>query len=57
MDARQHIIREAIEEQKQIFGMENPDKQWILTSWDSWEKNPYYSGPDQRHPEDDSEYR
>jgi hypothetical protein len=57
MDARQHIIREAIEEQKQIFGMENPDKQWILTSWDSWEKNPCYSGPDQRHPEDDSEYR
>jgi hypothetical protein len=57
MDARQHIIREAIEEQKQIFGMENPHEQWILTSWDSWEKNPYYSGPDQRHPEDDSEYR
>ena len=56
MDARQQIIREAIEEQKQIFGMENPDKQWILTSWDSWEKNPYYSGPDQRHPEDDREY-
>ena len=53
MDNNQRNIYEAIEEQKQIFGMENQDKQWILTSWDSWVKNPYYFGPDQRHPEDD----
>jgi hypothetical protein len=54
MDARQHIIREAIEEQRQIFGMENLNSQWILSSWDTWERNPYYNGPEQQHPEDDS---
>lgn len=54
MDARQHIIREAIEEQRQIFGAENPDKQRILSSWDTWEKNPFYHGPEQQHPEDDT---
>lgn len=53
MDARQHIILEAIEEQRQIFGAENPDRQWILSGWDTWERNPYYCGPEQRHPEDD----
>lgn len=53
MDARQHIIHEAIEEQRQIFGAENPDRQWILSSWDTWERNPFYHGPEQPHPEDD----
>lgn len=53
MDARQYIIREAIEEQRQIFGAENPDRQWILSSWDTWERNPFYTGPEQQHPECD----
>jgi hypothetical protein len=44
--------QEANEEMRQIFGMENPDKQWILTDFDSWERNPFYSGPEQQHPED-----
>jgi hypothetical protein len=30
------------------------DSQWILSSYDSWERNPHYSGPEQAHPEDDS---
>lgn len=34
-------------------GAEQPDRQWILTPWDTWERNPRYSGPEQRHPEDD----
>jgi len=34
-------------------GADRPDLQWICTPFDSWEKNPFYSGPDQRHPEDD----
>lgn len=46
-------IQEAMEEQRQIFGMENPDQEWILTSWDVWVLNPYYNGPAGRHPEDD----
>lgn len=53
MDARQHIIHEAIQEQRFIFGAENPDKAWILSDWDTWEHNPFYSGPPQPHPEYD----
>lgn len=52
MDARQHIIAEGIAEQVQIFGAEQPDCQWILSGWDSWERNPYYHGEEQQHPED-----
>jgi len=31
------------------------DRQWILTDYDVWVRNPHYSGPPQRHPEDDSD--
>lgn len=34
-------------------GAEQPDRAWILTPWDTWEPNPFYSGPPVRHPEDD----
>lgn len=56
MDARQHIIQEAIEEQRWLWGAEKPDQQWILSDWDTWERNPHYSGPEQPHPEDDSQW-
>lgn len=36
-------------------GAMDPDRQWILTPWDTWERNPHYHGPEQRHPEDDPE--
>lgn len=32
-------------------GREQPA--WILTNWDSWERNPFYTGPAVRHPLDD----
>lgn len=35
-------------------GEDHPDRAWILTPFDSWEKNPYYRGAPQRHPEDQS---
>lgn len=31
----------------------NADRQWLLTGWDSWVRNPHYRGPAQRHPEDE----
>ena len=46
-------ILEGIREQVQIFGQEQKDRQWILTSWDTYERNPYYKGPEQKHPEED----
>lgn len=37
-----------------IYGQEerNLDRQWILSPYDTWERNPHYRGPDQGHPED-----
>ena len=43
---------EAYRECVQNIGMDNADSQWILTPFDTWEKNPAYVGPDQPHPED-----
>jgi hypothetical protein len=48
--------QEGMLEQQYIFGVENPDRQWILTDWDVWVKNPYYYGPAQQHPEADTPY-
>lgn len=45
--------QEALAEMIQIFGGERPDRQWILSDFDTWERNPYYHGPEQQHPEDD----
>ena len=36
-------------------GSENTEQAWILTPFDTWERNPYYNGPPVRHPEDDSD--
>jgi hypothetical protein len=36
-------------------GCDRPESAWILTPWDTWEKNPNYSGPPARHPDDDYE--
>jgi hypothetical protein len=46
---------EGMKEQQQIFGAENPDHEWILTDWDVWLKNPYYTGEPGPHPEQDPE--
>lgn len=43
-DARAEFARNA--------GHDNPDHEWILTPFDTWERNPAYCGPKGRHPED-----
>ncbi len=35
------------------YGEVDPDRAWILTPFDTWERNPHYVGPPVRHPEDD----
>jgi len=38
-------------------GMDNPDRAWINTPQDTWERNPFYHGPAVPHPEaDEYEY-
>ena len=47
-------MQEAHKEMVQIFGSEKPDHEWILTDYDVWEKNPYFTGvPTNEHPEDE----
>jgi len=46
---------DAAREYAMNVGRENPQRAWILTPYDSWEPNPFYSGPPVRHPEDDPE--
>lgn len=29
------------------------NQQWICSNYDTWERNPHYTGPEQAHPEDD----
>lgn len=43
----------ALKEYAREYGRENPNKAWISTPLDTWEKNPHYHGPKVPHPEDD----
>jgi hypothetical protein len=45
-------IQEAVAQWANVYGSEHPDQAWILSDYDSWERNPHYTGPEQRHPED-----
>lgn len=54
-DDRDHLATpgEALQEFGFNAGMDNTDKPWLLSDWDVWVKNPFYSGPPAPHPEDD----
>ena len=43
---------DAMREYAANVGYECRDRAWILTDYDVWMPNPYYSGPAQPHPED-----
>ena len=36
-----------------IEGEFHPDRQWLLSSTDTWHENPHYKGEPQPHPEDE----
>jgi hypothetical protein len=44
---------DAVREYVRYVGSTRQDSAWILSQYDTWELNPYYSGPPQPHPEDD----
>ena len=44
-------MTDAVQEYAMWVGQDKPLTQWILSDYDSWEKNPHYIGPDQGHPE------
>lgn len=43
----------AMAEHARNVGDLQPDRQWLLTDYDVWVRNPHYTGPDQGHPEYD----
>jgi hypothetical protein len=43
---------EACREYARIVGADRPEDAWILTDFDTWERNPFYCGPAVSHPED-----
>lgn len=43
---------EAYREMVVNMGQDRPQECWILTPYDTWERNPAYVGPDEPHPED-----
>ena len=45
---------DACREYARNVGMDRPEQPWILTDYDTWERNPHYTGPPAPHPE--SEY-
>jgi hypothetical protein len=48
---------DACREHARIVGAERPDQEWLLTDYDTWEKNPHFTGTPGRHPEDyDDDY-
>jgi hypothetical protein len=48
--------QDACREFARNVGHERPERAWILTDFDTWERNPYYHGPPQPHPEDDAHW-
>ena len=34
------------------YGAEHPDREWLLTDFDTWERNPCFTGTPGPHPED-----
>ena len=45
-------MQEAIRQWAYMVGINRQDQQWLLSDYDSWERNPHYTGPDQGHPEE-----
>lgn len=43
---------EACREYAYNVGRDCPDVAWICTDFDTWERNPFYRGPEVSHPED-----
>jgi hypothetical protein len=47
--------QEACREFTRNYGSTRPNRAWILTDYDTWERNPHYSGKPVPHPEQESD--
>ena len=46
---------EAVAEYARNVGADRPDQEYILSHYDTWERNPFFTGTPGRHPEDDQD--
>lgn len=51
-DDRYATITDAVREHTFNVGRDHPDVAWILSPYDTWNRNPYYTGEPVPHPED-----
>ena len=51
-DSQYSTTMELSEDDARLAGARRPNQAWILSDWDVWHRNPYYTGPAQPHPED-----
>jgi len=49
----QGTVSDGLREYAYNWGMDNPDRAWVLTDYDVWMPNPHYQGPPVPHPEMD----
>lgn len=49
-------MSEAVRQYASSSGADAPDVEWISTPFDTWERNPHFTGTPGRHPEDEYEY-
>jgi len=47
-----NYLSEAVRQYAYVYGEEREEDEWILSPFDSWERNPHYRGEPGRHPED-----
>lgn len=51
-DSAPATMSQAVAEYAANVGQENRERAWILSPFDSWERNPFYNGPAVKHPEE-----
>jgi hypothetical protein len=49
----ENYLTEAVRQYAYVYGEEDVDSEWILSPFDTWERNPHYRGEPGRHPEED----
>lgn len=52
MDNRLATMEDAVREYATNAGAARPNVEWILSDYDTWVRNPHYTGQPGPHPED-----
>lgn len=46
-------MAEAHDQYADVYGEDDTDREWILSPYDAWVRNPHYTGKPGRHPEEE----